>query len=474
MIGLGRVDGWLKRPVEELSAWAAFHGVTFNGVKFGPLPGFEERGSAVVATRDLTANREEPLILVPRELILSRQNIEVFAKADKHLREVLDAVGDFGRTTRGAVLIFLLMQATISCPDIQEIGVLNPLTEYVKFLPDELLPTFWTEEELEFLTGTTLRPAVRAKFNSLLREFETVRSATENIGWCQRYWWDDDTGLLSFADWMRADAMYRSRALEFPGLGDCMMPCIDFANHASGDATRAYYETDGDGNGMLLLRKDIPAGGEVTITYGDEKGACESIFSYGFIEDGLDSARAMFLDLQIPDDDPLRPAKLAVNTAAPGFRLSDKQGKIEWDTDYVWLVVVNEEDGLDFKLKQTIDGGREVQSLWKEHELTETGKLRQYLEQEALWDVYRLRAVVLMQNRVDAQLETLHAFGNPPRSRSVREGPWRLAERLRSLELAMLERAKTEFEEQKLALLDSESVRSYLRLADEQEQEDFT
>lgn len=63
--------------------------------------------------------------------------------------------------------------------------------------------------------------------------------------------------------------MYRSRALEFPGAGDCMMPCVDMANHASGDATAALYETDENGNGLLLLRegKKIPAGGEISITY---------------------------------------------------------------------------------------------------------------------------------------------------------------------------------------------------------------
>jgi hypothetical protein len=87
------------------------------------------------------------------------------------------------------------MQATICCPDIKNVGVLNPLTEYVKYLPDELLPTFWSEEEQELLTGTTLQPAVRAKLNSLLREFELVRSATQEIDWCAKYWWDEDNAL---------------------------------------------------------------------------------------------------------------------------------------------------------------------------------------------------------------------------------------------------------------------------------------
>jgi hypothetical protein len=160
------------------------------------------------------------------------------------------------------------MQATICCPEIKNIGVRNPLTEYIKFLPDELLPTFWSEEEQDLLEGTTLRPAVRAKMNSLLREFELLHTATESIDWCAKSWWDEESGLLNFDDWMRIDAMYRSRALEFPGAGDCMMPCIDMANHASGEATAALYETDEDGNGLLLLRdaKTISDKGEITIT----------------------------------------------------------------------------------------------------------------------------------------------------------------------------------------------------------------
>ena len=161
------------------------------------------------------------------------------------------------------------MQATICCPDIKDIGVLNPLTEYIKYLPDELLPTFWSEEEQELLTGTTLQPAVRAKVSSLLREFELVRTATESIEWCAKYWWDEDTGFVNFDDWLCVDAMYRSRALEFPGVGDCMCPCVDMANHASGDASAALYETDEDGDGLLLLRpgKNIDKDGEITITY---------------------------------------------------------------------------------------------------------------------------------------------------------------------------------------------------------------
>ena len=143
------------------------------------------------------------------------------------------------------------------------------MDSYVKFLPEELLPTFWTEAELGLLEGTSLKAAVEAKIKSLSREYEQLRSASENIDWCQKHWWDEESGMLSFDDWLQVDAMYRSRALEFPGIGDCMVPCVDMANHDSGEGTIALYEADGQGNAILLLRNDkkLKAGDEITITY---------------------------------------------------------------------------------------------------------------------------------------------------------------------------------------------------------------
>ena len=183
------------------------------------------------------------------------------------------------------------------------------------------------------------------------------------------------------------------------------------------------------------------------IRYGDDKGACENIFSYGFLEDATSTAKVMFLDLDIPDDDPLRPAKIYVSTAAPGFRIYEKEDKIEWESDYIWLAVVNEEDGLDFKVRQTTDGKREIQAFWKEREL-DTMKLREYLEEDPAWDVFQLRATVLLQDRAEAQIESLQRTEGIKREATVRDVPWRLAERLRSLEFDMLKRAASTFDSQ--------------------------
>lgn len=176
-------------------------------------------------------------------------------------------------------------------------------------------------------------------------------------------------------------------------------------------------------------------------SYGDNKGACENIFSYGFLEDGVSSAKVMFLDLEIPDDDPLRPAKLFINTAAPGFRIFDQDNTVERESDFIYLAIVNEEDGLDFKVRQTVDGKREIQAFWKERELNDTSEMQGYLKDDPAWDVFQLRATVLLQSRVETQIDTIQAVvTDRERQVSVRAGPWKLAEKLRDLELDMLKR----------------------------------
>jgi hypothetical protein len=192
--------------------------------------------------------------------------------------------------------------------------------------------------------------------------------------------------------------------------------------------------------------------------YGDEKGACESIFSYGFLEDGVDSARVMFLDLEIPDDDPLRPAKVFVSTAAPGFRIFDKDNTIDWESDFVWLIVVNEEDGLDFRIRQTTDGKREIQAFWGERELSDTSKIHEYLQESSTWEVYQLRATVLLQDRVARQMKMIQATQDlTHNTTSVRHVPQKLAERLRKLEFEMLERAALVLESQVRAIVPLQS-----------------
>ena len=81
-----------KLPVSALPAWAKFNGISLNGATISKLAG--DRGLGVVGDG---GNSDRTLMLVPADLILSVQNVFIFAKSDQHLREVLQAVGDYSR-----------------------------------------------------------------------------------------------------------------------------------------------------------------------------------------------------------------------------------------------------------------------------------------------------------------------------------------------------------------------------------------
>lgn len=83
-----------KLPVSAIPAWAKVNGISLNGVTISQLTG--DRGLGVVGDGG-NSDRTGPLMRVPAELILSVQNVFVFAESDQHLREVLEATGDYSR-----------------------------------------------------------------------------------------------------------------------------------------------------------------------------------------------------------------------------------------------------------------------------------------------------------------------------------------------------------------------------------------
>ena len=340
---------------------------------------------------------------------------------------------------------------TINSPDYEGrvLGVNNPFSDYIKMLPHQiLLPIFYTTEERELLVGTSLSEALDQKISSLEREFENLKACTTGNTWCERVWWNDDLAGLSFDDWKLADAMYRSRALELPrGVGVGMVPVIDMANHASGDRYNARFEVDEDTESILLITRDgrnIKQGEEITIMYGSG-GASEMVFSYGFLEEHASSAREMFLSLSIPFDDPLRLAKIRFSQEAPGVRIYvDDSDKICWESTFVWWACVNQEDGLDFRVERTLDGDMMLMAQWKDDEL-DGGALRATLMEDHLWDVFVLRAVVMIQERIEQQGAELAAsedsFIKTRPSPHVRASVCQTIGRLRTLEMELLARA---------------------------------
>lgn len=348
---------------------------------------------------------------------------------------------------------------TINNPEAhhQGLGIHNPFADYLRFLPKEiLLPTFYTSEERDLLVGTSLFDALNQKSASLEKEFNNLREATEVMPWCQRVWWDDQTGCLELQDWQLADAIYRSRALDLPrGAGVGMVPVVDMANHASDDRFNARFEVDEIHEQVLLVVRDdksIRPGEEITIMYG-VGGACEMVFSYGFLDEHATSAREMFLNLSISSDDPLRLAKIRFAQEAPGVRLYvDDQNEVKWESTFVWWACVNQEDGLDFRVEQMVTGDTELQAVWNDQDLA-ANALQPTLLKHQLHDVFQLRAIVTIQQRVEEQGIRMaqsqdHFEGIDPDNVHIRTSVYETIGKLRSLEMDLLSRAYETLETQ--------------------------
>lgn len=91
-------------PLSSLPAWFRLNGIVYDGITFLQLGASEcgtDKGNAIVATAEKTSNESDAqprvLLQVPSDLILSLDSVHDYSKSDHELREVLEAVGDFGR-----------------------------------------------------------------------------------------------------------------------------------------------------------------------------------------------------------------------------------------------------------------------------------------------------------------------------------------------------------------------------------------
>ena len=78
--------------VAKLPTWMQLNNVVVNGVKIAT----GDQGSGVFVARELSENLQV-LMTVPPELVLSLENVWVYAKSDRHLLQVLEAVETFSR-----------------------------------------------------------------------------------------------------------------------------------------------------------------------------------------------------------------------------------------------------------------------------------------------------------------------------------------------------------------------------------------
>lgn len=456
-------------PIEALPAWALLNGITFPHVKVANIEG---KGFGVVCDGELKP--EVPLMAVPNNLILNVQAVDEYAKEDKNFKQLLDAVGH--HSARRDILLFLLVQLVLASKEHQApVGVSNPWTEYIKFLPKTVLvPTLWTEDERLLLRGTSLESAVNAKMTALTAEFDAVREAASSLpSWNDVLWpYNNEEGgnaSASLRSWILLDALYRSRVLELPKSGESMVPCIDMINHSTNAS--AYYDENTKDEVILLPRPDtkILPGEEVTISYGDAKPAAEMLFSYGFIDPEA-IIESLVLPLEPFEDDPLAKAKLFAFKELPKVHVAHDKGSsaVSWNSPFAYLMCVNEEDGLDFRVLQDSEGGRQLRVFWREEDVTDRiGDFESLIQNHEVPTLIKLRVVTVVQERLQAQLERAQSFANTSSLRIgdvdlLRDECRQAASLLRSIETGLLEVVIEDLEKERRVLLADGNVVAYL------------
>lgn len=258
--------------------------------------------------------------------------------------------------------------------------------------------------------------------------------------------------------WIFLDALYRSRSLELPKSGESMVPILDMVNH-SADANAYFDETD-DGEVRLLLRKGHSVGpstpgcaDEITIDYGHGKSAAEMLFSYGFIEPGY-TAKSLTLPLKSMDDDPLSKAKLMIYGGTPTLKIEENaDGVSTWKAPLIYLMCLNEDDGICFRVLQTVDGGRELKLFWKEEDVSDkTTEFEDLIRGHELEPIFHLRAITVVMSRLEEQIESLnnvdHATHEEAEADPKFSHTYESVMQLRRAELALLERMSRVLEEQ--------------------------
>ncbi|KAF3058671.1 SET domain-containing protein 8 [Daldinia childiae] len=451
--------------LNELPAWSTLNGVNFLDVIVASING---RGNGLVAKKDLISQESdsEPLTLltIPKELVLSAEGVEEYAKENKYFRQLLDTAGR--QSARGDILLFLLYQLVLSSPDYQAgLGPSTPWTQYFSLLPSHVsTPTMWSELELSYLKGTSLDSAVAAKLTVLTKEFDDLRENMATLPY-----WNDILSIdesITIRDWILLDALYRSRSLGLPKSGESMVPCLDLVNHSS-QAT-AYFDENSEDEVVLYLRKGglVPAGSEITIDYGQEKSPAEMLFSYGFI-DPNSAARSITLPLEPLEDDPLAIPKLHAFGTPPKLKLEeDESGVPHWTAPFVYLMCLNEEDGLRFRVLQETDGSRHLKIFWQNIDVTDVSNtMKDLIQDHELRQIFELRAVTVIMGIIQQQLEQLISAqnGDSVAGRASTK-VYQAISQLRSLETSILQKSIQALDEQRDQLLRDDTVVEYLTM----------
>ncbi|VVT46403.1 uncharacterized protein SAPINGB_P001196 [Magnusiomyces paraingens] len=325
----------------SLADWAKENGIELNNCE---IKAEGSDGAGLYATADITADSKTPIVRVPLDSVLTRRSIFALAEKSEFFKDLLYRKADgtpitvasgsspttneffekFPLTSKDILVRFFIYEILTS----RRGGPRDRWTSWVESLPplrEMNLPFSWDKDDVESLYGSSIYEAVLSKLEFLKfrynRLFESVE-LRERISEYVKAGPQPQINLeadveVTFQDWLLIESWISSRSLEVleepseeyeENLRLGMVPVVDMCNHDE-VGWNSKYELDGETGSVLLIpTREIKRGEEVTITYGENKGAGEMLFSYGFIPAGIKTGHAKVATFAIPpivdeDDD---------------------------------------------------------------------------------------------------------------------------------------------------------------------------
>ncbi|BFZ58394.1 hypothetical protein PYCC9005_005456 [Savitreella phatthalungensis] len=390
-------------------SWASSRGATIENVRAGVIDG---RGTCLVRVE----TEKDARIVIPADLLLSKDNIRAFAESQPGFKELLNEWSfKVPLTHKRTLLLFFAWDRRHG----------SPWSEYTAALPDKIdSPVWWDDDGRLLLVGTTVEGVAEDKraFTAAWLRVQQARPEASAL-----------TKSISLDELLHYTLLIDSRALMSKEDDAVMVPVVDFANHSSGrppapGSQNSAWEHDRESGEFVLATLPNVGGQELLFSYG-KRSAGELLLNYGFIEGnvGLDMVPSRCITLDLSGDGN---NNISNYSREPSLRLHDDRPPLEdVESDYIWYAIAEHIPELD--VDQALFAGKPYEDL------------RRVFAESSRWPVYRFLAAVRAQIAVTQQIKRLDETENDERlcdaAGRVPSDVLTTANRVRDAERAVLE-----------------------------------
>lgn len=424
-----------------------------------------------VCSCDLECDSVSLLLTLSKECIIDKESILDLAEQSQHdsLKSAIKLFLNRNAELDPRILFVLFFVYGKYCV---EHDIDNFWSPYLSLLPKIIsVPSAWSDYSREYLRGTSLYLPAKEKAMRLDREWKHFVSL-EN----------DFAKSTALNDWIHADALFWSRAFyQTHNNGIMMLPFIDLLNHRpEADRNCSWIKfpelgenieyislvripnNETENNDENIKNDDF----ELYISYGD-KPAAEMLYLYGFLPENVSNNLMLYFPASNNSNDPLFHIKTMI--FEPMVKLTVlENGDIDWmNSGFLWLSVVNEEDGLVFKKENDSIIAEIDDFVICSSDCSETRKdiqakeLIKVLQGHRMWDIFKLRALMTI---TDMLFPAIYDCDSYPEVMEDTEQEFSFADGLRRQERLLVRIIEENLWDKRQELIENSSIiRNYLQ-----------